>query len=445
MKTLKMIKLMVVVLILMWPVISYGQQTRSFQQIDSLSYKSYVNGDWKKTLEYARIGFQSGVDYYYLRMRAGVSELNLHKPVQASTCFRKALEFNQNDPIALEYLYASLLSTGDLAEARLLASTYSPAFRKKLGIPARRLISSAFLESGYMANSQASKLKAFRPDVQLSEVYLLPDYWYLSAGVNLEAGRRFSASLSTNILSFKSIQQFLIQNQAPQILDVPFDQRAVYLSGSYYLGKGFHLSLAGQILAYTMPLYTWTNGTTGIQYIQNALVYTDFAFDGSVTKRFPYVTVELGADANRFKNVWYRQARAGLTLYPAGNVNTYLMAGATWIADSLASAGRFVVHAAAGRKLFGSVWIEGEFFYGDIRNFSEHNAYVVFNNLDLINKRMGASLLAYSVLPHLDLTLRYQYTRRLASWRTYQNSVYVEDVQQQYPVHSIIGGLTWRF
>ncbi|MCX6223330.1 MAG: hypothetical protein NTV01_01015, partial [Bacteroidia bacterium] len=117
----------------------------------------------------------------------------------------------------------------------------------------------------------------------------------------------------------------------------------------------------------------------------------------------------------------------------------------SWLSDSLNPAGRIIAHATAGRKLFRLVWIEGVYYFGNIRNFTESNAYVVYNNYDMIRKRMGINLLAYRVLPHLDLSLRYQYSLRSATWQIYQNSEYLEDFNKDYPVHSIIGGLTWRF
>jgi hypothetical protein len=439
-----LVKLSTLALMLL-PWFSQAQQQHTFTEIDSLSYKAYLDADWKKVLDYSRTGFNSASDYYYLRMRAGVAELNRYNPVRAAVHFRKALDFNQNDPYAQEYLYSSLLFSGDLAESRLLATTCSPAFRKRLGIPAPRLITSAFIEPGYMVNSKAAEFKAYRPDAELAHVYLVPAYWYFSAGVNLEAGKRFSATVATNIISFTAIQQFLIQNLPALVFDVPFDQKAVYLAGSYYPGKGFHLALAGQVLSYTLPLYRWIPGDLGGQYVQDAFAYSDLALNASVVKRFPYVTVDIAADANRFKNQWVKQAGAELTIYPAGNVNTYLQMGGTWLSDSLNPAGRIVAHATAGRKLFRSVWIEGNYYYGDIRNFSEHNASVVYNNYDMIRKRMGINLLAYQVLPHLDLSLRYQYTLRSATWQFYQNSEYISDLQQPYPVHSFIGGLTWLF
>lgn len=430
---------------LLLPSISAAQDKPSFTEIDSLSYKAYLAEDWKKVLKYAHAGFRAGYDYYYLRMRAGIADFNRHNAAGATNHFRKALKFNHKDPVALEYLYSSLLQSGDIAESRLLASAYSLEFTTRMGIPARRLITSAFIEPGYMVNSNAGELKAFRPDAQMAHVYLVPAYWYLSAGISLESGKRFSATLSTNILSYAAIQQFVIKNQEPVVFDVPFDQRAVYLSGNYYIGKGFHVLLAGQVMSYTLPLYNWISGNSGSQYVLDASTWRDLAFNASVIKKFPYVTVGLSADANRFKNHWYKQAVAEFTLYPAGNMNLWLRLGGTWVSDSLDTAGRIIAHANIGRKLFRTLWIEGDYYYGEIRNYSEGNAYVVFNNFDMIRKRMGINLIAYGVLPHLDLSVRYQYTLRSATWQIFKNSEYLRDLEQDYPVNSFIAGLTWRF
>ncbi len=425
----------------LFPWFSQAQENLTFAGVDSLSYKAYLAEDWKDVLNYTHKGFNSGYDYYYLRMRAGVAELNLNHPLKAIPHFRNALGFNENDPYALEYLYAGLLYSGDLAEARLLASTYSPAFKKRLGIPAHRLITSAFIEPGYMLNSKAADLKAFKPSAELAHLYLISGYWYVGAGLNLESGKRFSGTIATNILSFKAVQQFIIQNQAALVFDVPYDQKAVYLSGSYYLGKGFHISLSGQMMTYVIPLYHWVTGDAGGSYVLEGLEYRDLALNASLVKRFPYVTVGLGADVNRFKNQWVQQAQADITIYPAGNVNTYLRLAGTWLSDS----SRFIARATAGRKITRTFWIEGDYYHGSIRNFSEQNAYVVFNNFDVIRKRLGINLLMYRIMPHLDLSLRYQYTLRSATWQFYDNSEYIRDFQKDYPVHSIIGGLTWRF
>jgi hypothetical protein len=420
-------------------------QQLSFARIDSLSYQAYLQNDWKKVIGYAKTGFKLGYDYYYLRMRAGIARFNRNQMTLANKQFRKALAFNQNDPVALEYLYASLLRSGDLAESRLLAANHSPAFREKLGVPAHRLITSAFVEPGYFFNPKAAELAGYRPDAQVSYVYLVPSYSYLSAGINLETGKRFSATLSTNLISYKASQQFLIRNMDAITRDVPFNQSGLYLAGNYYLGKGFDLTLAGQYLWATVPLYHWEAGSTGGSYVLDALAYQDLALHFSAGKRVGRFYAGLTADANRFRGTWYRQAGLQALVYPAGNTDTYLDARADWVSDSLATGGHTVSRLTAGRKLFRNVWAEGYYYLGDIRNFSESSAYVVFNNYDRITRRWGVNLLAYSLLPHLDLSLRYQHSRRSANFLIYQDSEYIGNELRDYPVDSFIIGLTWRF
>ena len=424
-----------------FPIAAVAQAKHSFAAIDSLSYQAWQRSDWKRVNELTREGLQSGFDWYYLRMRAGAAEMGLHHPVSAERHYRRALEFNDKDPVALGCLYESYLFSGKLPEARLLARDFQPVLRRKLGIPVRRLISCAFVESGYMVNPSADSLRSFRPDADASHLYLIPSYWYVSAGAGIEAGSRFSATISANMLSFRAYQQFIFGIQTPLELEVPYDQRSVYLSGACYLGKGFRMTLSGQAMTYTLPLYHWESSESGGGFVATGDSYTDLALGTSLEKRFPYFSLTIQGDANRFKNIWYTQAGAAATLYPAGNINTWFRLSGTWCSDS----SRFVMNAAAGRKLFGRAWLEGEYWYGSIRNYSESNSYVVFNNFDLITSRVGASLLVYRLLPHLDLAVRYQYSLRRAAWQTYSGGVYVTDINRVYPVHSIIGGLTWQF
>jgi hypothetical protein len=427
------------------PYVTVAQEKHSFASIDSLSYKAYLDEDWKMVLHYSRAGFDSGYDYYFLRMRAGIAELNRHKPFRAESHFRKALVFSQNDPNALEYLYSSLLYSGQYAESRLLAAYNSPAFKKRLGKPARRMITSAFIEPGYLFNSKAGDIRAHRPDGELAHIYFVPAYWYVSAGINLESGRRFSGTLAANILSFKAFQHFIYRNQEPLVFEVPFEQKALYLAGNYYLGRGFHVTLAGQYMGYTYPVYQWVTKQTGGDYVMKTYPNHDLAFNASLTKQLRGVTLSFTADVNRFKDQWYQQAGTELVFYPAGNVDTWIKAGGTWVTGDNGKDGRIIAHGMAGFKLFRSLYLEGTYYFGDIRNFSEQNAYVVFNNFDLIRRRMGINLLAYRLRPRLDVSLRYQYSVREATWQIYTNSEYSGDDKMNYPVQSIIGGLTWRF
>ena len=54
-----------------------GQDTRlTFQEVDRQSYELYQKSDWKELIRFSKQAFSNGIDYYYLRFRAGVAFLS---------------------------------------------------------------------------------------------------------------------------------------------------------------------------------------------------------------------------------------------------------------------------------------------------------------------------------------------------------------------------------
>jgi hypothetical protein len=422
-----------------------AQGTLTFGEADSLSYRAYLEQDWKKVRLAVHSSLEAGYDYYYLRMRAGIAEYARNRPGQAIAHFRKALEFSRKDPDALAYLYLSLLNSANYQEARLLYDSLPAGARQRYEIPQRKPITGFFIEPGYFFNPAADSLAAVRPEAEYTHHYTVPSYLYAGAGFSFEAGRRFSGTLAANTISFTADQQFITANNEPITKDVSFSQQSLYLAGEYYLGKGFAMELAGQVLSATYPLYSWKGSTFGGEYVEEPFHYRDFALHASLVKRFPFVLVRARADLNRFKGKGYLQAGADLTLLPTGSRNLYFQSGGTWVKDSLNPFGRFIFDAKAGIRLFRETWLEGFCSIGQVQYYSEKSAYVVYNNFDPIKQKAGINLLFFNMFSHLDLALRYQWSQRLASWQLYSGSNYLSDFTRHYSMQGIIGGITWRF
>ena len=73
---------------------------QSFMKIDSATYAQYLERDWPALIRNGRKALGQGVDYYYLRMRMGIAFYEQKNYRTASGHFRKALEFNNGDPVA---------------------------------------------------------------------------------------------------------------------------------------------------------------------------------------------------------------------------------------------------------------------------------------------------------------------------------------------------------
>ena len=102
---------------------------QSFAKIDSATYAQYLAGDWSELIIEGKNAIRQDVDYYYLRMRIGIAFFETENYRAATGHFKKALEFNQDDPVALEYLYYCFLYSGQSGRAQV----YRNGFSGKLG------------------------------------------------------------------------------------------------------------------------------------------------------------------------------------------------------------------------------------------------------------------------------------------------------------------------
>ena len=115
-------------------VLSSAQDDRNihFSYVDSVTYSQYLQKDWKSLDKTSRQAFRQGIDYYYLRMRAGIAMYERQKYMQAAGQFRKALALNEIDPVAMEYLYYALAFSGRKHDALLFYENHANQLKSKV-------------------------------------------------------------------------------------------------------------------------------------------------------------------------------------------------------------------------------------------------------------------------------------------------------------------------
>ena len=104
-----------------------AQERTDFSYLDSLTYKQYEDGRWKELTASGKQALRLGYDYYYMRMRIGISYYERKSYLNAISHFKKALEFNNNDQIATEYLYYCYLLSGKYNTADAWTGMFSKA------------------------------------------------------------------------------------------------------------------------------------------------------------------------------------------------------------------------------------------------------------------------------------------------------------------------------
>jgi hypothetical protein len=93
-------------------------------------------------------------------------------------------------------------------------------------------------------------------------------------------------------------------------------------------------------------------------------------------------------------------------------------------------------------KVFPKLWAEGAMTYGNLQNYAEGNAFVVFNTGDKILYKCGVALLS-TISKHIELSLRYDCFNRENTYYSMNSSFQIESVHVDYKTQSIIGGLKW--
>ena len=95
------------------------------------AYQLYLEGRWSELAENGKEAIAEGYDYYYMRMRMGIAYYERQNYGLAAYHFNKAMEFNENDQFALEYLFYSYYLSGRYFQAWAALSDLFPTNRRE--------------------------------------------------------------------------------------------------------------------------------------------------------------------------------------------------------------------------------------------------------------------------------------------------------------------------
>jgi hypothetical protein len=428
-----------------WTIPSNAQDQPDFSRIDSLTWAAYARADWHSVRSGAREGFSKGIDYYYLRMRAGIAEYMLKNYDQAAVHFAKALNFNETDQTAAGYLYFSYLLTNRDGDAARIAGNLSPAYRDSLKIKSRPL--KVFFEGGSFYTPERDSLLNYTPGGISAHSYQVDKYSLASFGSSAVLSPRISLTLAFQRINYNITEQYKIMTLDPYVFDVSYGENSFYAGTRIMLGTGLSLLggfrfMNGQFAYHTAQAYPG-----GINFVETTGEYSDLLNNLTLFKRFPYAGLSLSADLNRFKGSWYGQSGMSLSLYPMGNLNLYFTGelSRTGPLNGWLDNGNLIWKGKAGARLLPFTWVEASFTKGWIRYWSENQAYFAYNNFDPITSRFEVSFIFPGLFKHVDLSAKYNTTTRIAGWEIADPSGASQIVGKNYSFHSFILSGTWTF
>ena len=168
----------------------------------------------------------------------------------------------------------------------------------------------------------------------------------------------------------------------------------------------------------------------------------------SLSKYFSHFVFTMNTSYSNLNNG--KQMQNGFTgvYYPLGNLNLYFISDFNYISSKDIGIENFennwVVTGKGGFKLSEPVWLEGSFTYGDIKNYNESNAFIVYNNTEVIKRRFEFDII-WLINKNFEFSARYQNFLVEHKYYTYTNPFNYTTSTNNFLNQTIIGGLKWTF
>ncbi len=441
-------------LILMAVSRSGAQATMDFNQLNRETYRLYMEQKWDSVIIIGDIALKKEMDFFYLRMRMGIARYNQEKYRQASHHFRRAQEFSESDPVALEYLYFSLLFSGQTESAGVVRGEFKGDLALRLPPVRGKFIDRTGGEYLYCKAMNDELLSD--PEQLFSD--LPPGVQYVTRHYS-----NFSFSLSNRIVpgirlnhmfTYLSKSNYQYYNDGLYLLHMDsqhVNQYQYYISPSVTTRSGFTIMPMFHLLSvhYQAPL-SFSQGYQGggSQVVWGYLDKLEFATGLDILKTAGTVDFRLGAWYANLNNNRQVQNRLGLTWYPLGNLNLYVGGYISSQYEMSDSTGiiRLIPEFHAGFAIAQKVWLDFNGAFGEMTNYLEQNGSVVFNSFsESVQQKAGLTV----SIPFAEKgSLIYLGAR----WTAHQSNFYPfypasGEVSNsiKYNTLSIYGGVSWKF
>ncbi|MGB3947941.1 MAG: hypothetical protein WBM13_08150 [Bacteroidia bacterium] len=423
---------------------SYAQKITNSAIAEQESTRLYYTQDWKKLGVYTEKAISNGYDYYYMRMRSGISYFEQKKYVKAIRHFQKALFFN-SDTLAQEYLYYSYLFSGRVAEAKMLTKTFSDKLIKKIKPSKNKIIESIYTEGGVGLTNLENNYQNIDID-GLYDIYgeatINKTMRYLHVGLNHQVTNNLSIYHGYSNIGIDLLRKIKFNNK--DTLDsYKLTQHDYYITSNIQL-KGISIAPAFHFINVGFGRLNASYNSLQYKYIfsKKDTSFVNYVTSLALSKSVGIFTYGLSSSYSQLNS--YNQLQIGLSAsyLPLANNNLYGSTNIVLLNEN--NENRIIIAQKLGAKIISRLWAEAGITYGNLQNYNENNAFVVFNTGDKILYKYGVALIA-PFHKNIELSIRYDRFNRESTYYRMNNLLNIEPVTVNYNTQTIVGGIKCTF
>lgn len=407
------------------------------------SLQLFYSKNWKQLTTYGESAIKQGYDYFYMRVRVGIAYYEQKKYIKAIKHFEKALKFNSSDALTQEYLYYSYIFAGRSGEARALKSVFSDDLNNYIKPPKNKIVESISTEGGYTTtnlNNQFSTVDLDGADNIYGEANLMKSMTYFNIGINHQISNKISLYHTYSNIQIDFLRDIKF-NQKDTTDNYKLTQHDYYIAAAAQW-SGFNISPAFHLINVGFAKMNAGYDYSSYKYVvsKQDTSFINYATSLSVSKSIGIATYGISAGFSQLNGLTQLQMGGSVTYFPFANTNLYGTTGFAYLNEN--STGRFIESQKIGAKVFSKLWAEGAITYGNLQNYCESNAFVVFNTGDKIMYKYGAALIS-PISSHIELSLRYDCFARENTYYTMSNTLQITPLTLNYTTQSLIGGIKW--
>lgn len=418
---------------------AFSQEVINYSSVNEKTYSLYLEKNWTELIKLGKKSLDNNVDFFYLQYRMGIAYHELKNYRKAIRHFQNVVTQRPDDTIALEYLYYSYIFSGRFEDARILTHSFKNELKKKL-----RFCNEEIIVNGvgfeYKRNTFENYKVGYNTDTAVLWQRIKKDLNFFNFNLKHYTKKRLSlfhavSYLKGNNLIFNALVY-------PSEFDETLTQFQYYISLNRHMKTGRDIKLAFHYIDTKLeaenPLDTLSSSGTG----NNSLPYTSesksFAANLSYRQSISNFDFKISATVSNFNDAFQTQPALTAVYYPFGNTNLYMVSDFAYQITDESSTG-FYFKQKIGVGIFQKLWIEPFFLFGNINNFVENDAYIVYNTTDKMNKWFGANINLSLINNRLSLYFLFQQY-------SYTNTYYLNLIENtvNYNVKSILGGLKWN-
>lgn len=426
-----------------------AQTSLTFIEVDSTTYNAYLKGDWDRIIELGKQALEQDIDYYYLRMRMAYAFYMKTRYRIAIPHYTKALEFNNKDVIALEYLYRCYLYGGRENDAEKLVNQFPDTLKNYF----RKKNSKIFTDIGIYATIGSGASESLKDEVSQTVPgtedgsQILPNSFM---NYTLTLGHRIGRSVifhhSANLL-YKNEYALSVVNSTSYI-----SESQIIRQFNYHLGvditpiQGLTFTPTFSYINYRIPIfYEYGHGSGKDREVYTYNTYHETAYGLKASGQFGIINIALAGSHSDLNLGKQNTGAVSFTIFPLANLNLYYSGNAYLHFQNQNSntEQQFIQLHKIGGKVLTNLWVEGSAMIGGFTNLCDPFSGLVYNSLEKYKSIIGVNFIVPFHKSGISLFAGYRYSQSESMFVPFDNIFEYSNIKS-FSYHSIIGGISWK-